>query len=57
MSVASFFRFDTDSGVISQKMMKLAPSMSTLEAFPPPSPALANNSVKKSDVVTSHDRA
>jgi len=49
--------FDTDSGVISQKMMRLAPSMSTLEAFPPPSPALANNSVKKSDVVTSHDRA
>ena len=49
-------RFDTDSGVISQKMLKLAPSMSTLEAFPPPSPALANNSVKKSDSVTSHGR-
>lgn len=48
--------FDTDSGVISQKMLKLAPSMSTLEAFPPPSPALANNSVKKSDSVTSHGR-
>lgn len=49
--------FDTDSGVISQKMMRLAPSMSTLEAFPPPSPALANNSAKQSDIVTSHDRA
>jgi hypothetical protein len=45
--------FDTDSGVISQKMLKLAPSMSTLEAFPPPSPALANNSLKKSDAVPS----
>ena len=47
------FRFDTDSGVISQKMLKLAPSMSTLEAFPPPSPALANNSLKKSDTLPS----
>jgi len=35
--------FDTDSGVISMKMQTLAPSMSTLEAFPPPSPALVSN--------------
>ena len=53
-------RFDTDHGVINLKMQRLAPSMSTLESFPPPSPALSNNSAtsssKKNETILSHGR-
>jgi len=39
--------FDTDNGVISMKMQTLAPSMTTLESFPPPSPAIASAASNK----------
>ena len=39
----NLFRFEPDQGVVNMKMQKLAPSLTILESFPPPSPALANN--------------
>ena len=47
ISYVILFRFDTDNGVISMKMQTLAPSMTTLESFPPPSPAIASAASNK----------